>query len=132
MTKSAGDSLIILINGAHAIFRRDIVTKDRKRKEHDSKIYRMKSQLNELLSHPVVARGISMKYPTSGSISIAEDLLNGTGSLKLSFTTQIIVFKMTRTVHESMLGIGKSSAGDAIVAKQSRPPKKRRNKVKKV
>jgi hypothetical protein len=60
-------------------FYRDEVVKDQKRKERDAKIYQMKSQLNDLLSRPVVARGISMKYITSGSISIAEDLLNGTG-----------------------------------------------------
>jgi uncharacterized membrane protein len=52
-------------------FIRDAVTKNPKRTENDAKMYQMESQvsqLNDLLSRPVVARIISTKYLTSGSI----------------------------------------------------------------
>ena len=45
---------------------RDSTTQDQKRKERAGRISQMKAQLHDLLSRPVVARGISMKYITSG------------------------------------------------------------------
>jgi ATP-dependent RNA helicase DDX24/MAK5 len=38
----------------------------------------LKGELNELLRQPLMARGVSAKYPTSGSRSVVDDLLNST------------------------------------------------------
>lgn len=48
-----------------------------KRKAKDRQMANMKAELRELLSQPLIARGISTRYITSGSRPIVDDLLAG-------------------------------------------------------
>ena len=41
----------------------------------------LKAQLKGLLAQPLIARGVSARYPTSGSKVIIDDLLQSTGEL---------------------------------------------------
>lgn len=43
------------------------------------KLLALKAQLRDLLEEPLMARGVSAKYPTSGSKVIVDDLLTSTG-----------------------------------------------------
>ncbi len=48
-----------------------------KRKARAAKTAGLKAQLKEMLAQPLVARGVSTRYITSGVHSIADDLLAG-------------------------------------------------------
>jgi ATP-dependent RNA helicase DDX24/MAK5 len=50
---------------------------NQKRKAKDGAMVRMKAELKHLLSQPLIARGISTRYITSGSRRIVDDLLAG-------------------------------------------------------
>jgi ATP-dependent RNA helicase DDX24/MAK5 len=45
--------------------------------KNDGQIKALKRQLSDLLSQPLIARGISAKFITSGSRAIVNDLLRG-------------------------------------------------------
>ncbi|KAI0002587.1 P-loop containing nucleoside triphosphate hydrolase protein [Russula compacta] len=49
----------------------------RQNKAHDVKLGQLKAELRQLLRQPLVARGVSMRYVTSGSHPIAHDILAG-------------------------------------------------------
>jgi ATP-dependent RNA helicase DDX24/MAK5 len=48
---------------------------NKKQRPSDTKLHNLKGELNELLRQPLMARGVSAKYPTSGSRSVIDDLL---------------------------------------------------------
>lgn len=50
---------------------------NQKRKAKNSAMASMKAELKYLLSQPLIVRGISTRYITSGSRSIVDDLLAG-------------------------------------------------------
>ncbi|CCM03264.1 uncharacterized protein FIBRA_05391 [Fibroporia radiculosa] len=76
-----------------------------KRRANDAKVAGMKAELKRLLAQPLVARGVSTRYITSGSVSIADEILAGEG-------------------HEAMVGVRKAQAGSELVkAKRSRAMK---------
>ncbi|KAG6861318.1 hypothetical protein C0995_001637 [Termitomyces sp. Mi166 len=80
---------------------------NQKRKAKDAKNAALKAELKYLLSQPLIARGISTKYITSGSRPIVDDLIAGAN-------------------HETMLGLKKEDAGSSLVArkkKKKRPAK---------
>ncbi|KAG8216686.1 ATP-dependent RNA helicase [Butyriboletus roseoflavus] len=56
----------------------------------------LKAELKEMLSRPLIARGVSTRYITSGSRPIADDILAG-------------------KVHETMLGLPRTDAGSDLV-----------------
>lgn len=68
-----------------------------RKKKADAKIAVLKAKLRELMSQPLLSRGVSTRYITSGSRPIADDIISG-------------------DVHEIMLGLKKSEAGDDLVA----------------
>jgi ATP-dependent RNA helicase DDX24/MAK5 len=73
--------------------------KSHQAKKNSAKVQKLKSELKELLSEPLVARGISRRYITSGSRSIADDLVNARN-------------------HKKMIGVPNVSAGqDVVVSK---------------
>ncbi|KAH7920183.1 ATP-dependent RNA helicase [Leucogyrophana mollusca] len=77
-----------------------------KRKKSNVKTASLKAELNKLLSQPLLARGISTRYITSGSRPIAHDMVVGDH-------------------HEIMLGLRKTEAGsDLVVAKKVTKSKK--------
>ncbi|KAI0300155.1 DEAD-domain-containing protein [Multifurca ochricompacta] len=65
------------------------VPKKRKSEARDTRLGRLKAELKELLKQPLVARGVSMRYITSGSRPIAHDIVAGEN-------------------HEGMLGVRKT------------------------
>ncbi|KAJ7634913.1 ATP-dependent RNA helicase [Roridomyces roridus] len=78
---------------------------NQKRKAKDAKNARLKAELKKLLSQPLVARGVSTRYITSGSTPIVDDLLAG-------------------KFNETMVGVKKTEAGNDLVKKK----KKKNNK----
>ncbi|KAL1759626.1 P-loop containing nucleoside triphosphate hydrolase protein [Schizophyllum commune] len=68
----------------------------RQKKAANTKTAALKAQLKELLAQPLVARGVSTKYITSGSRSIVDDLLAGESN-------------------ESLIGLKKSEARNDLV-----------------
>ncbi|OAX41619.1 ATP-dependent RNA helicase [Rhizopogon vinicolor AM-OR11-026] len=68
-----------------------------RQKKNDAKTAVLKAQLKELMSQPLLSRGVSTRYITSGSRPIADAIISG-------------------EVHETMLGLKKSEAGDDLVA----------------
>jgi len=74
------------------------------RKSANAKTYALKTELKELLSQPLVARGVSTRYITSGSKSIVDDVLEG-------------------NYHETMLGMKKSRAGEDVIPTKRRKVK---------
>ena len=49
-------------------------------KAADTKVSRLKANLKRLLAQPLVAKGVSPRYITSGAVSIADDMLAGNGT----------------------------------------------------
>ncbi|KAG0706963.1 ATP-dependent RNA helicase [Suillus ampliporus] len=74
-----------------------------RKKNNDTKTAVLKAELKELMSQPLLSRGVSIRYITSGSRPIADDIISG-------------------DVHEIMLGLKKSEAGDDLVAVAKRKP----------
>ncbi|KAG1826663.1 ATP-dependent RNA helicase [Suillus variegatus] len=68
-----------------------------RKKNNDAKMAVLKAKLKELMAQPLLSRGVSTRYITSGSRPIADDIISG-------------------DVHETMLGLRKSEAGDDLVA----------------
>ncbi|KAH7912169.1 ATP-dependent RNA helicase [Hygrophoropsis aurantiaca] len=77
-----------------------------KRKKRNVKTASLKAELNQLLSQPLIARGVSTRYITSGYRPIAHDMVAG-------------------DYHETMLGLKKTEAGNDVVAAK-KPSKKKR------
>ncbi|KAI0346466.1 DEAD-domain-containing protein [Trametopsis cervina] len=76
----------------------------RQRKSIQAKTSGLKAELKELLAQPLIARGISTRYITSGSRSIVDDVIEG-------------------NYHETMLGMKKSQAGEDVIAAKPRKTK---------
>lgn len=74
-----------------------------RKKNNDAKMAVLKAKLKELMAQPLLSRGVSTRYITSGSRPIADDIISG-------------------DVHETMLGLRKSEAGDDLVAATRRKP----------
>ena len=64
-------------------------------KKNASKVHQLKSELKALIAEPLVARGISRRYITSGSRAIVDDLVGA------------------RT-HKDMVGLPNISAGKDV------------------
>ncbi|KAA1472454.1 DEAD-domain-containing protein [Dentipellis sp. KUC8613] len=65
-------------------------------KARNAKVAGLKAELKELLSQPLVARGVSTRYITSGSRPIVDDILAG-------------------EYHEGLIGVKKSEASNDLV-----------------
>ncbi|PPQ66809.1 hypothetical protein CVT26_009656 [Gymnopilus dilepis] len=86
---------------------------NKRRKAQDREMAAMKAELKDLLSQPLLAKGISAKYITSGARPIADDLLAG-------------------QYNETMLGLQKAEAGSEVAAvKQKKEAKVPKAAVKK-
>ncbi|OSD01508.1 DEAD-domain-containing protein [Trametes coccinea BRFM310] len=83
-----------------------------KRKALSAKTAALKAELKAMLAQPLVARGVSTRYITSGVHSIADDLITG-------------------EYHENMVGLKKVQAGTDLVPARARKQKaKAKAKVK--
>lgn len=56
------------------------------RKAADAKTASLRAQLKQMLAQPLIARGISTRYVTSGSRPIVEDILAGTRKCLVFYT----------------------------------------------
>jgi ATP-dependent RNA helicase DDX24/MAK5 len=50
-----------------------------RKKQNDAKTATLKAQLKKLLSQPLLSRGVSTRYITSGNRPIADDIISGDG-----------------------------------------------------
>ena len=96
----------------------------------------MKAELKDLLSQPLLAKGISAKYITSGARPIADDLL--AGQCKCAIVFRHLCLSCLRINHccaidnETMLGLKKAEAGSEVAAvKQKKKAKVPKAAVKK-
>ncbi|KAF7325815.1 ATP-dependent RNA helicase MAK5 [Mycena kentingensis (nom. inval.)] len=87
---------------------------NRQRKATDGKNAQLKAELKQMLAKPLVARGVSTRYITSGSRTIVDDLITGDVNEK------------------TILGVKKTEAGDDIVARRKTPKRKKTGKDGKV
>ncbi|KAM6503417.1 ATP-dependent RNA helicase [Amanita muscaria] len=79
----------------------------RKHKAQDAKTATLKAQLKQMLAQPILVKGISAKYITSGSRQIIDDLLTG-------------------EYNENMVGVKKTGAGsDLNVTKKKNKDRRR-------
>ncbi|KAI0322899.1 P-loop containing nucleoside triphosphate hydrolase protein [Amylostereum chailletii] len=81
-----------------------------KLKAQNVKIAGLKAELKRLLAQPLVARGVSTRYITSGSTPIVDDILSG-------------------DYHQGMIGAKNSKAGSDLVAARKERKKKRKDDV---
>ncbi|CDO70366.1 hypothetical protein BN946_scf184999.g6 [Trametes cinnabarina] len=79
-----------------------------KRKALQAKTAALKAELKAMLAQPLVARGVSTRYITSGVHSIADDLLTG-------------------EYHENMVGLKKVQAGTDLVPAKARKQRAKAN-----
>ncbi|CAL1699487.1 unnamed protein product [Somion occarium] len=84
---------------------KDVPTKHKK-KTANAKTAVLKAELKQLLAQPLIARGVSTRYITSGSRSIVDDVIAG-------------------QYHESMLGLKKSQAGHDVTAPRKKLKRKK-------
>jgi len=68
--------------------------------KQDAKVSSMKAQLKAMIAQPIIARGISARYLTSGSRSVVEDLI-------------------TSSNHQTMLGIKNNTAQKDVLNKKT-------------
>lgn len=114
-------------------------------KAKTAKLNAMKAELKRLLAQPLVARGVSTKYITSGSRPIVDDIVRGecefarSFSLPLSFCHLPSFLCVTHKSsccgdadHEGMVGVKKAEAGDDLMAvKKGKGKDKKKEKAKK-
>lgn len=77
-----------------------------------------------MLSRPLIARGVSTRYITSGSRPIADDIIAGKGESGWFFLIRCENGKggpnPNGIVHETMLGLTRTDAGSDILAVRRR------------
>ncbi|PVG01923.1 DEAD-domain-containing protein [Serendipita vermifera] len=83
---------------------------EERNKDEGVKIRNLKHQLNQLLTRPLMAKGISAKFITSGSHSVVDELLHGTS-------------------HEQFLGLRTTTAQEDIIDRKKLTKEKRLAKV---
>ena len=100
---------------------------NQKRRAKNNAMASMKAELKHLLSQPLIARGISTRYITSGSRLIVDDLLAGNREFFIYsawLDSLPCLQKFQNKVNESMVGLKKAEAGsDMIVAKKKKKQK---------
>lgn len=76
----------------------------RQKRGSSAQAAKLRTELEHLLSQPLVTRGVSTRYITSGSVSIADDMVSGNH-------------------HGTMIGLNNVSASDNLVDRKRRKPK---------
>ena len=95
----------------------------RPNKARDARLDQLKAELRELLRQPLVARGVSTRYVTSGSRPIAHDMMAGECQ-SFHFHT-LPCLSDTRTDHEGMIGVRKTDAFADFIPKKERKVEKK-------
>lgn len=95
------------------------------KKRINAQIAVLKAELKAMLSRPLIARGVSTRYITSGSRPIADDILAGNGESRwfLLMTGKKrngvhlgADLNPNFIVHETMLGLTRTDAGSDLVS----------------
>ena len=73
------------------------VPSKRQRKSASAKTAVLKEELRELLLQPLITRGVSTRYITSGSKSIADDMLSGQCEYLISILSVIFTHERYRS-----------------------------------
>ncbi|KAI3601284.1 atp-dependent rna helicase mak5 [Moniliophthora roreri] len=92
--------------------------------KQDAKLASMKAELKRLLSQPLLARGASMRYITSGSNPLVEELLQREQDMLVKEATQ------NSTATPVLLGLGsgaKRDAGEDVVNAAKKKKKDKKN-----
>ena len=69
----------------------------------------LKAELKALLAEPLMARGVSARYPTSGSKIIVDDLVNATGQCIAPRNVLVLMIG-----HGNLLGASTTKAYDEV------------------
>jgi len=89
----------------------------------------MKAELKHLLSQPLLAKGISARYITSGSRPIVDDLLAGEREC-LSFEPfPNRSLNLSCLVNETMVGLKKAEAGSEMAVAKKKKAKKQTQSI---
>ncbi|KAH9922487.1 P-loop containing nucleoside triphosphate hydrolase protein [Fomitopsis serialis] len=102
--KEAAEAMEIELDSGLETDEQESVPSKAQRKYSDAKVAGLKAKLKGLLAQPLVARGVSTRYITSGAVSIADDMLTG-------------------NFNETMVGLQKVEAGSDLVAAKIRKSK---------
>ena len=95
-------------------------------KAADTKVSRLKANLQSLLAQPLVAKGVSPRYITSGAVSIADDMLAGNCTSTSALGSAPRCTHFIGVVHDMMVGLKKVEAGSDLVASANANQKRRR------
>ena len=87
-------------------------------KAHEAKLGELKAELKILLKQPLVARGVSTRYVTSGSNPIAHDML--AGECEWIDVPTTLFLSDSQTDHEGIIGVRKTEAGADIAPGKGR------------
>lgn len=79
-----------------------------------AKVPALKAELKALLAEPLIARGVSARYPTSGSKVIIDDLINATGKQWHLYIVSVLTCDLVG--HTNMLGAKTNTAYDEVLA----------------
>ncbi|KAK2461248.1 hypothetical protein APHAL10511_006775 [Amanita phalloides] len=99
--KETAEALGVELDSDDASDLDDQKSSSKKAKAQDAKTAALKAQLRQMLSQPLLARGISTKYITSGSRAIVDDLLAG-------------------DFNENMLGVKTTEAGSDLSVRKKK------------
>lgn len=84
-----------------------------KRKRSNAQAGALKAELRALLAQPVMARGVSAKYVTSGARAIAHDLVSGDGKrMRVSAGPSA---NGRSSAHDTLLGMKKADARSEVI-----------------
>jgi ATP-dependent RNA helicase DDX24/MAK5 len=81
-----------------------------------AKVPALKAELKALLAEPLIARGVSARYPTSGSKVIIDDLINATGKQRHLYIVSLRQLTCYLAGHTNMLGAKTNTAYDEVLA----------------
>lgn len=88
----------------------------------NAKTAALKAELKALLVQPLIARGISTRYITSGSRPIVDDFISG--DCKCAYSPAVRYYPLTILLdHDTMVGLKKSQAGQDILRVKPRKVK---------
>lgn len=88
----------------------------------------MKAELKHLLSQPLLAKGISARYITSGSRPIVDDLLAGEREF-IIWTISYRGLSLYFLVNETMVGLKKAEAGSEMAVAKKKKAKKQTQSI---
>jgi ATP-dependent RNA helicase DDX24/MAK5 len=106
-------------------------------KKSAGKVDKLKAELAGLLAQPLVARGVSARYPTSGSRVIVDDVLSGDAHTTMLGASTRAAFEVADTVALKRGGSAtkkydkrKVDKGEVLRGRQERKDAKKRAKGK--